>query len=106
MKLLLEDGTEFDKLTAQIITDALAKLDGDMNNYAILLESDDLYMQTAREERGLFALEYHDADGKHYESDVLVTLAQVAEAFKKYAIGDSSYLRDFRWKQMPETSDL
>lgn len=106
MKLRLEDGTEYNKLTAQIINDALTKLDGDLNNYALLLESDDLYMQTAREERGLFALEYRDADGNQYESDVVVTLAQVIEAFKKFAVGDKTYLRDFRWKQMPDTSDI
>jgi hypothetical protein len=102
MKLTLEDGTEYATVTDQTIVEALGKLDGVDNSFAILLHKDDVYMQTAFQERGLYALEYRDEAGKQYESAVLATHAQVISAFQKYAQADRSWLRDFRWQPLEE----
>jgi hypothetical protein len=100
MKLKLEDGTEYSTIDNQVLAGALAKLDGIDNSFALLMHSDEVYMQTAIQERGLYALEYRDESGKQYETAVMATQGQVITAFQKYARGDRSWLRDFRWQPL------
>lgn len=100
MKLVLENGDEYEQLNAATISDALGRLDGVENGFAILLETEEVFMQTALNDRSLYALEYRDAQGQLYETATLATLEQVTSAFQKYAQRDHSWLRDFRWQPL------
>jgi hypothetical protein len=102
MKLMLEDGTEYSKVSEQSITEALNRLDGIDNTFIILLQSDDVFIQAARYEPGLYALEYRDERGAQFEAATLATQAQVTGAFSKYAQTDKSWLRDFNWRPMSD----
>jgi hypothetical protein len=98
MKLMLEDGTSHDRVTETVITQSLEKLDAVDNTFVILMQNDDVFIQAARYEPGLYALEYRDETGSLFESAVLATTAQVTSAFTKYAQNDSSWLDDFNWR--------
>jgi hypothetical protein len=102
MKLMLEDGTEYTTITEQTIAEVLNMLEGVDNDFAILMQSDEVFMQAARAEPGLYALEYRDGVGRQFESATLATLAQITAAFNKYAQGDKSWVRDFNWQPLAD----
>ncbi len=100
MKLILENGTESEKLTPGTIAEAIQKLDGVENGYLVLTIADNVYMQSALQEEGLYALEYRDPQGEMMESDTWLTQAQLESVLQKFARGDQSFLRDVRWQSM------
>jgi hypothetical protein len=99
MKLTLENGTETDQPTQEAISEAIARLDGVENGYLMISASDRVYMQTALQEEGLYALEYRNSDDM-MESDTWLTQAQLETVLQKFVRGDQSFLRDVRWQPM------
>jgi hypothetical protein len=100
MKLTLENGTETESLNKSAISEAIGKLDGVENGYLMLAASDNVYMQAALQEAGLYALEYRTPKGEMMESDTWLTQAQLENVLNKFARGDQSFLRDVRWQEM------
>lgn len=102
MKLMMEDGREYDRITEQTIGEALTSLDSVDNTFVILMQSDAAFIQAAHYEPGLYAVEYRTETGDQFEAATLATQMQVTSAFNKYAQRDRSWLRDFNWKPLAD----
>ena len=102
MKLELENGKTIDHPNSLEIEDLLRTLDGESNGFAILSESDLVYVQAAGGRETGLAVEYQDGTtDQHYTSAVGgASLHEVVEAFRTYAVGDGRWKMMFKWEKL------
>lgn len=102
MLLELENGESYKEPDSTTIESALRTLDGEGNDYAILSQADEVYVQAAGSPETGFILEYRagSADA-HFQSlrDDLA-LEKVVRTFVQYAAGDPSWKAAFEWKPL------
>jgi len=99
LRLILENGTVVSDPNDGELADALATLDCQHYNFAILERSGPIYIQVACNETEGFMLEFQEGDcDNHYQVTEQASLRQVVKAFKQYAHNELSWKADFTWK--------
>lgn len=87
--------------TDESIEDALRKLDGASNHFAILSIDEMTYMQASGSAETGFVIEYQDgALDEHFKStDTAIPLERVSKAFQSYLRRDDKWKSEFEWEK-------
>jgi hypothetical protein len=109
LRLTLENGTVYENPDATEIESALRSLSwATDNSFAILEQTDQTYMQTAREDdpnvdpqNPFCVLEYQDGSlDRHFHAVGAIALDRVIEAFVQYVRGDDTWRNAFEWERI------
>jgi hypothetical protein len=103
MELEMEDGTVLEAPSAQAIAQALEKLDGKRNSFAILARDEMTYIQTSGSVKDGFDLEYQEGStDRHFRAAGQgLTLQDVVGAFQDYAAGGLGWRSAVQWENSP-----
>ena len=97
MQLETASGSSCDSVTEADLV-SLFDREWGADEFAILAQEGEVYIQAAGEGDGPYVLEYRDGDeGSHFECARTLSKAEVRSAFMKYLKGDGSWKSDFEW---------
>lgn len=102
MKLELENGQIIEDPDASEIEDHLRTLDGRLNGFAILAQSELSYIQAAGGCEEGFTIEHQGGStDQHFTSGTGdIAFHDVVEAFRAYAAGDDRWRTMFAWERL------
>ncbi len=89
----MADGTILKKVTEQVITDCINKLNDD--NFFLILNRDEGFMQSAYSEKG-FTIQYKE-NGKQFEVKEYLSKENTIKIFKDYFNGDDKWKENIKW---------
>jgi hypothetical protein len=99
MQLEVSDGSAIASPTASQIADALARLPGGADSFAILSSGDQAYVQVAGSASEGFALEYRaGSESEHYRASRSMPLNVVRDVFERYARNDPAWRSQVSWE--------
>ena len=100
MQLECAEGLASPNATESDIRKAFAD-DCERGEFAILSESDQVYIQASGQGDGPYLLEYREGDdNRHYQCTREATRSEVESAFIKYLKRDPSWKTDIPWSQL------
>jgi len=105
MKLETASGSPCDFVTEADLVSLFAR-DWGSDEFAILAQEGEVYIQAAGEGDGPYVLEYRNGGAdSHFECAPTLTKAEVESAFMKYFRDDRSWMTDHEWSRQDFGSD-
>jgi hypothetical protein len=99
MKITCSTGAEINDPTLEQIIDVLSGLDDRENNYAILSQNEQNYIQTSGNVIEGFRIEYQEGSWRDHFLTARddISFGEVVDSFKQYAQQDASFKENFDW---------
>jgi len=99
MKLETASGPSCDSVTEADLVSLFGR-DWGADEFAILAQDGEVYIQAAGEGDGPYVLEYRDGGAdSHFECARTLSKAEARSAFMKYFKGDGSWKSDLEWSR-------